>query len=161
MSYIIDTSTLIVLKNHDFPFPENRNFWDWLKDLCQEGVLQIPVEVYKEVMKGDDALVGWMKELGRDSFIPASMGAPHLGRVLNVYADPMPAKTLGVLQTKADPFLIAHAIAMQAIVITDERPAPKITKPEKIKIPDVCNCLGIPCTHISRLLWDHRASLPF
>lgn len=47
-------------------------------------------------------------------------------------------------RSKADPWVIAHAMAQDAIVVTKEK---KITNPLStvVKIPNVCENLNVPC----------------
>jgi len=160
MTFLIDASTLIVLKNRDFPVEMNPDFWAWLESLCLRGTVLIPREVRNEILKGADALTDWIRRLDGTVFVPAQTGARHLSRVLATYSTPMTSQALGVLQSKADPYLIAHALAMGRAVITDEGSKPDTIRPERKKIPDICRQLGVHCVHITRLMWDHRATLP-
>jgi len=160
MPFLIDASTFIVLKNRDFPVQGSQDFWQWLEQRCLDGSVRIPEEVKREIVKGDDDLSVWMRRLAGDSIIAPRTGAPFLSRVLDAYANPMPTQALGVLQSKADPYIIAHAMALGGTVVTDEKSAVAIENPAKKKIPDICMALGVPCSHITRLIWDHRETLP-
>lgn len=44
-------------------------------------------------------------------------------------------------RSMADPWVIAHAMAENATVVTKEEKAPDVTK--KIKIPNVCDNMGV------------------
>lgn len=52
-------------------------------------------------------------------------------------------------KSSADPFLIAAAIVHKAAVVTEERPS---GGPGKVKIPDVCREMKIPCMTLLEMM---------
>ena len=157
MTFIIDPSTLVTLKNYDFPFITCMDFWDWLKERCINNEILIPEKVHGEVLKRKDDLTSWVTNL---TSIPTTRCLPHIQRVLDSYAKPMPSQITQYLESRADPYVIAHALEQRGMVISDERSAPDVKNPQRKKIPDICRSLNVPCVHITRFIWDHRGVLP-
>ncbi len=55
---------------------------------------------------------------------------------------------------EADPWLIAHAKDNNYVIVTHERPSQSTTK---IKIPDICNGLGVKWINTFEMLRDENA----
>ena len=79
----------------------------------------------------------------------------HIGQVLNAYG-PLTDVALEELNEKADPYLIAHALALGAAVVTNEASHPGTTNPLNKHIPDICSYLGIACIRYPRFLWEMK-----
>ena len=60
MTYFLDSNFLIDAKNLHFPINRNPDFWCWLVQLGQSGLLRIPEAVHDEVNRGNDDLVEWV-----------------------------------------------------------------------------------------------------
>ncbi len=52
-------------------------------------------------------------------------------------------------RSQADPFVIATAVKLGAVVVTGEKRRGNLTIP---KIPDVCEAMGIPCMTFLEML---------
>ena len=128
------------------PISRVPEFWDWLVDRASKQQTKIPLEMYEEILKGnEDHLTRWVKDnraallldedvdVGLVAHVTASGYAPNL--------DEEEIQRLG-----RDPFLIAYALrdSAQRIVVTTE-----VSKPTKKRanrrIPDVCWDLGVRC----------------
>jgi hypothetical protein len=60
MTYFLDSNFLIDAKNLHFPMDRKPEFWSWLVQLGNDGILGIPEAVHKEVTRGNDDLVEWV-----------------------------------------------------------------------------------------------------
>lgn len=117
-------------------------YWTLLSHLGGQGMVFLPEEVQKEILRTQDELAEWLATSG----IPVRSISGSVTKCLgNIYsADP--AHLTLVDNTKgrslADPWVIAHAMAENAIVVTKEE---KVTaaNAKRIKIPNVCDRMGI------------------
>jgi len=134
--YCLDTGVLIEPWNKHYSPELCPEYWEILDDLAKKGVVFCTFEVRRELEKEDDGLYAWAKE------------KPHLFREVtddvNANMKKIMASHPELVDDKkgrslADPWVIAHAMADKAIVVTTEMPASK-----KIKIPDVCIAYKIP-----------------
>ncbi|MCF7895877.1 MAG: DUF4411 family protein [Candidatus Omnitrophica bacterium] len=138
--YCLDTNVFIEPWNKYYSMDLAPNYWDMIDGLAKKGVIFCTEFVKKEILKTDDHLSDWVKK------------RPYLFKPINEEVQ----KHLRVILRKherlvdssksrsmADPWVIAHAIAEQATVVTKEDPAPSLTK--KIKMPDVCKALNVEC----------------
>jgi len=105
-----------------------------------EGVVFSCEEVYGEIKKQDDALFKWAKERVTVFKKPTQEVLEQLKQVMSRFPN---FAAQGGSTNRADPFVIAHAWAVGAIVVTDEERADrqKATKPPKI--PNACDKLGL------------------
>jgi hypothetical protein len=118
------------------------DYWTLLSELGGRGLVFLPEEVQKEILRTEDDLAEWLS----GSEIPIRSITGSVTKCLgNIYsADP--AHLTLVDNTKgrslADPWLIAHAMAENAVVVTKEE---KVTaaNAKRIKIPNVCDRMGI------------------
>ena len=65
--YVIDSSALFDLKNN---YPERifGKLWELFNEMFERKQIVAPLEVYKEIKKGDDELVEWAEEY-KDNFL--------------------------------------------------------------------------------------------
>lgn len=118
-------------------------FWQWLEIANQNGIVLSVQEVADELE--DEELVEWKSEAGKNLFMPTD---PAIGDTLHKISDWVQSKpylesAAQEFFSNADPYLIAHAKIIGAIVVTHEISAPHSKK--DIKIPDVCNEFRIEC----------------
>ena len=117
-------------------------YWEIIETLGREGVLFVPQMVKTEIDKVDDTLKAWFKD---KNFLIKSIDANVQQRLKDIYAKDERHKRLvdsSKQRSLADPWVIAHAMAESATVVTKEN---KITDPnsDKIRIPNVCENMGI------------------
>jgi hypothetical protein len=150
--YVLDSNFLIIMKN-DMPVDsaEHTDFWELLLRLAQKDYLKLPEMVIEEITKGSDSLAEWVKANKKDLIIKTDAIYEKLPIVLAEYEkgiNGMPLDNLDLLDTNADPYVISHALALNAIVVSSEKPCKGDylqMSPKNRKIPDVCNALGIKC----------------
>jgi predicted nucleic acid-binding protein len=130
--YCFDTSAFIEPWNKHYPIRLLPQYWKNIANLIDAGRIFCPVEVYEEILKKDDSLVEWIKQrkekLVHPITIPVQQKVTEIlsrfPKLIKVYRN----------QSMADPWVIAHALIENAIVITKEIPGSNTD----IKIPNVC-----------------------
>lgn len=137
--YCLDTNVFIEAWNKYYSMKLSPGYWDVLDDLAQKGIIFCTQEVKYEIEKVDDKLTQWIKT--RNHFFKEITENVQscLRNVLQFERLVDSSKTRSV----ADPWVIAHAMAENAVVVTKEEPTPLLTK--RIKIPDVCKELKVKC----------------
>lgn len=118
------------------------DYWNVLNQLGEEKSIFIPQMVYNEIVRTEDELSKWLN----NSLIPIRKPTEAVVSCLKQIYTKNPTHKLLVDNTKgrslADPWLIAHAMLENAIIVTKEE---KITalNSHKIKIPNVCENMGV------------------
>lgn len=125
-----------------YPISVFPSLWNEIDTLIGRDQIWSVEEVYRELRRQEDELFAWAKARRKLFRKPT---ARVLGRLTDVMKQfPNFAARAGA-GNRADPFIIAEAIASDLIVVTDEAPLRikplKATKPPKI--PDVCEALGV------------------
>lgn len=122
------------------------DYWVLLRRLGEKGTLFLPEEVQKEILRTEDDLAAWLVE----SKIPIKSITANVTQCLARIYESDPRHTTLVDNTKgrslADPWVIAHAMAENAAVVTKEE---KVTaaNAKRIKIPNVCEAMAVRCIH--------------
>lgn len=152
--YVLDADALIIASRHDFPIGTNPGtFWTFLEDMGEARQIRIPEAVYDEIQRNDEGLYDWLNARRDKLFLPKDAALPYITMVLDAYGH-LSDIQLEQLNGKADPYLIAHALASGATVVTNEVPRPSASNPLNKKIPDICTCLSVTCVRYPRFLWD-------
>ncbi len=115
-----------------------------LDTLGHEGHLFIPRKVLEEIEHTDDELRSWIKKCK----IPVHEEDPNVAKCLGQIFEANPLHKYLVDNIKqrslADPWVIAHALNTNAIVVTKENYSVLPDNSNRIKIPHVCKNMGIP-----------------
>lgn len=142
--YCIDANVLIQAWQKYYSPKLCPSYWEVLNKLGEQGRLFIPSEVSKEIKKGEDGLFEWLKS-------SKIIVRPITGAVTQNWAAILakdPKHQFLVDNTKgrslADPWVIAHAMTENAVVVTKEEKQLAANTP-KIKIPNVCEAMGVRC----------------
>ena len=136
--YCLDTNVFVQAWNKYYSIHLCPDYWRVLDQLAEQGLIFCPVEVKRELEKTDDELSAWTK--GRPYFFVevTDQVNRNMRRIMRDFPR-LVDSTRG--RSIADPWVIAHAMAEGAVVVTKEEPAGDQTR--RIKIPDVCNALGV------------------
>ena len=157
--YIFDSDSLIHAYRDDFPPEgEHSDFWNWLNNIgSHEGII-IPEKVFEELSKKTDGLNKFLTKYPNLKNEPTVNCLSILPKVLSTYGD-LSDVDLEMLERKADPYVISHAMTLNATVVSCE-----VSKPYKIgvnkKIPDICDALDISFESYPRFLWRMRGIYP-
>jgi len=146
--FVIDSSALLDLKNQ---YPERifPGVWERLNEMCDQKLIIAPREVYREILKGDDELVEWVKRY-EDNFLEPSDN--ELFYVQNLLKD-YPANIILKYNTRpwADPFVIACAKNYKLPIIQHET-----NDPNQFKIPAIAKKHGLKCQRLIEFFDDEN-----
>lgn len=154
--YLLDANVFIQAKNLHYGFDFCPAFWAWLDENNTLGKVASIEKVADEIYAGEDDLSRWAEERGRGFFLPADAALVPVLSEVSAWASQQsyePAAISTFLQI-ADYWLIAHAKAHGWTVVTHEVPS---DGRRKIKIPNACIGLNIPCISPYEMLRRERA----
>jgi predicted nucleic acid-binding protein len=154
--YLLDSNIFIQARNLHYGFDFCPAFWEWLIAQNAAGLVRSIARVADELLAGDDDLSDWARARGSVFFLPPDdLLVPALARV-SAWANGQRFERAAIatfLQV-ADYWLVAHALAHCCTVVTHEVPADSV---RKIKIPNACIGLTIPCISPYDMLRRERA----
>ena len=137
MIYCVDTSAWLDGWVRDYPQDVFPSLWEKLSECVASGTLRCSEEVYVEIEKKEDGLHVWLKAR-KDVIVPIDEVIQRI--VSEVLAQHPRLVDTHRSRSQADPFVIATAERLQAVVVTGEKARGKLDIP---KIPDVCQDRGI------------------
>ncbi len=141
--YCLDANVLIQAWQKYYSPKFCPDYWSVLDELGKQDIIFIPKMVYDEITRTDDDLSKWLKK----SNIPVAEIDENVTSFLKIIFAANPSHQNLVDNTKnrslADPWVIAHAINVNAMVVTKEEKVTAINT-SKIKIPNVCDNMGVP-----------------
>lgn len=154
LGYSLDTSALVEPWVRHYPHEVFPAFWDNLDKLVHAGRAACIDEVRVELAKKDDDLLAWVT--AREALFQ-DLDDDVQRATAAILAHPeyrkLAANAIG--RDRADAFVIGLAQVRGATVVTYEKSASK-----KVKIPDVCNGLRVPCISMVELMrregWKFR-----
>ncbi len=154
--YLLDSNVFIEANRRYYAFDLCPGFWESLSIYHSKDLI-CSIDRVKtiEFAKGHDDLKEWADSKISKKFFVASDGED----VQASYAEAMQwvqdqkrfypfAKT--EYAESVDGWLIAYARAKGMILVTHEEPAPESKK--QVKIPDVCNAIGVQCVNTFDML---------
>ena len=156
--YCLDTDVFIQAKNGPYGFDIVPAFWDWLDQKVVEGILFSSTEVYKELSRGEDELAAWVKDRRKTNFFiePDSSVQKIFKDIANYVNDNYTTPQAQFFLDGADPWVIAHGKAKNAIVVTHEVLAAYNSK--KVKIPNICRLFDVKYINTYQLLRNLKAT---
>ena len=142
MSYLLDSDVLMEGRKRHYGFDICPGFWKWLELRNAEGKVLSVEKVRDEIGEGNDALVIWASAQPEAFFVPPDDRTIQAFATVSQWATSQAYTQQAVSDflQKADFFLVAHALAHALTIVTHERAA---NSPNKIKIPDACDALGV------------------
>ncbi len=150
MKYLLDANVLIQAKNEFCAFDICPGFWEWLDRAHSQGKIFSVKKVQEELLEGNDDLALWAHARSSLFLSPDEPVVSAFPRVTGWVEQEnfSPAARYAFLQG-ADFYLVAHALAHGFTVVTHEKPS---SSRRKVKIPNVCQGLGIPYVDIYTVL---------
>ena len=146
MIFCLDTSAWLDGWMRDYPEEVFPSLWAKLAECIASGQVRCSEEVYVELEKKDDGIHDWLKK-HKQVIVPIDE------RIQKIVADMLTEHPRLVdthrQRSQADPFVIATAESLGAVVVTGEKPRGKLDIP---KIPDVCEQRKIPCISFLQML---------
>ena len=152
MAYLFDTSAILEAKNRYYSFEVCPGFWTWLARERSSGNI-LSIDAVRKELEDPDA-----SDWARANSIFFEL--EDIGRLTEVSACVMNEARIKTeakfrFLAKADPLLIAHALAHNHTIVTHEVAAPGAIA--RVTIPDVCRQLNVPCVNTFYVLSELRA----
>ena len=151
--YLIDTNILIQSQNTYYGIDICPGFWDWITIAHGQGTLSSIREVFDEFTPDNEDCIAWRDE--NHEIFKTDHDEKDLAEAYRAITDwaegqsfTQPAKD--DFYGKTDFLLIAHCLAGKHTMVTFEISNPASKK--SIKIPDVCNGVGVPCVSFYQVL---------
>lgn len=142
---LLDANALMEASRLYYGFDLAPGFWTWLEDPGLTGQVGSIKAIKDEVTAGTGDLVDWARRLRSDFWVADDADTVAAMRQIAAWASdpsrPYTQSALSAFLAAADLRLIAHGLARGDVIVTREQPAPEAKK--VIKIPDVCNALGV------------------
>lgn len=154
MRYLLDANTLIEAKNRYYQMSICPGYWEWVILAHEDGVVASIASVGAELRRGNDELAEWARQ-NAGLFIEDSDAATQtvFAEVANFVAGSANNMKAGALEDfldGADPWLIAKARMLNAVIVTHERL--NEANRRKFLIPNVCRHFGVTCIDTFDLL---------
>jgi hypothetical protein len=153
LNYLLDANTYIQAKNEYYQMEVCPGYWDWLDhQFAAENLASVSM-VYDELKAFGDELSDWVKER-RVQFLDVSDEATqsHFSEIAEhvVQLENLKPGNRENFLEGADPWLIAKAREIKAVVVTHEALAPESSR--KVKVPNVCKVFDVECINTFQLL---------
>ena len=149
----LDSSVFIEGKKGPYGFDIAPQFWAIIDELMAEGRISCPVKVYNELSDGQDDLADWARARRRvglftEPDIPVQKAFREVvAYVARRYPDNQARRRF---LDRADPWVIAHAIAHGGTVVSLEGRDPDAS--QQVKIPNVCEHFNVPYVNTYQML---------
>lgn len=139
--YCLDTNILIEAWNKHYSMALCPDYWEILDGLAHDKKIFCTMEVKREIEKIDDGLYKWVRE--RPYFFRELTGKVFTN-LQKINSNPANHRLVdsSKFRSIADPWVIAHAMAENAVVVTRE--GFEANSAKRTKIPNVCQALGVP-----------------
>lgn len=135
--YTLDTNILVNM-NRLYPEDIFPGLWGSLEDLVKAGRICICEEVLEELKRGGDELHSWAKGLQGFACPVSATEPPLVGQISRAH----PGWVRGTTNA-ADPWLVAHALAHNRTIVTEERAAGHGVVDANQKVPNVAAEHGV------------------
>ena len=134
--YCLDTDVFIQAKNGPYGFDIVPAFWDWLDQKVTKGIIFSSAEVYTELSHGADELAEWIKDRRKTNFFvePDTTVQKIFQNIADYVSNNFEPPHAQFFLDGADPWVIAHAKAQNAIVVTHEVLAAENSKKLRYRI---------------------------
>jgi len=156
--YVLDANVFITSKNTHYGFDFAPGFWDWIDRAHSDGAICSLDKIKDELDAVQDELTAWAAARVQ-LFLPMDQATVASITLLATWVNASnyrPAAKATFLAS-ADHQLIAFAHAHNHSVVTHELSEPQNRR--KIKIPDACAQMGVPCATLFDVLRADKAKL--
>lgn len=144
--YSMDTSVFLTAYK-TYPFDLFPGWWEWIDRMTAQGQIFLCqmafLEIKRHTEKGD-AIYQWAQKQKKTHprFVREEDEAVFTRAEKIAMNFPELSNRKKIPTADADPYVIAHAMVTNAIVVTEEK---STNSPKPRKIPDVCQKLNIKC----------------
>lgn len=158
--YLLDSNILKEAKNRYYSFTICPGFWEWVRQGSGSALLGSVSKIRDEINDGDDddELKIWINNGQPLKFFAPDAATIEAMKVVSrwVMAQAYDEKNRAAFFAKADPLLVAHAMAHQGTVVTHESYVPSNSR--KVKIPNVCEAMEVRWINCFEMLREGAAS---
>jgi len=156
LPYAIDTSGLVDGRRRYYPPTVFPGLWQNIEDLITAGSLFAPEEVLNDLARQDDEVHAWARTQA-GLFVPLDDDIQQATTdILTIYAEWIPADRS---RNVADAFVVALARVRNCPVVSGEKWTGS-PYPDRVKIPNVCEGLGIRHMSFLEMLQDIGWAFP-
>jgi hypothetical protein len=153
--YWLDASVFIEANLRSYPIGIADSFWEWLAGQVQAGQIVSPRRVYKEVAENEDhqdLLAKWVKNRKDKGLcvLPTKAVQLLVGKIGEFVFSSYPGVEAYDFLRGGDPWVIAHALDDDGVVVTKE--SYRHPQAKKARIPDVCEHFGVSCIDTLEML---------
>ncbi|HCQ9143822.1 DUF4411 family protein [Klebsiella pneumoniae] len=152
--FLIDSNVFIAAKYFHYNFSYCKMFWDCLVQFNRKGIVYSVNSVKKELLAKPDEISKWVNEEIPPTFFQDEITSMQSYGVLMNWAQTLDvsdkAKEDFASQSKADAFLIAHAMTHGFSIISHEKNQEGAKK--RIMIPNAALAHGVNCLSIYEFL---------
>ncbi len=150
--YCLDSDVFIQAKNGPYGFDIFPAFWNWLDTQFSKETVFSSKMVYDELIAGEDELSEWIHNRKETNYFinPNQNIQSSFQDIANFVRQKYPLHQVEFFLDGADPWVIAQAKAMSAIVITHEVPVSENST--KIKIPNICNKFKVKYLNLYQMM---------
>lgn len=157
--FIVDSNVFLEAANTYYAFDRVPGFWSWLSTVMSDQQVRT-IEPVRDEINYPKELVDWLDEQASRGVMidisDPSVQAEYKDVVSWVIQQSYGPQHVTAFLDKADPWVIACAKTHGFVVVTQEQLAGPGTK--KIKIPNVCNALGVDCCSTFEMLSELNAT---
>ena len=141
--HLIDTDVFIRANREHYGLDYCPAFWDWLAFHGRAGNVGSVVAVLEEVRYPIE-LKQWARGPGRQLFRAVDTDVLVAAKDVSswVHGEGYLPGAVTSFMSKADYWIVSHALAHGCAVVTHEVAAKTV---KKVKIPNACRGLGVPC----------------
>lgn len=153
VDYWLDSNVFIEGRKGPYGFDIAPRFWNVLDDLIIAHRVSCPSLVYDELQSVQDDLSTWAKERRKTNLFvePSEVVQRTFQEVITYVMQHYPDnQSRRRFLNRADPWVIAHAIAQGGSVVTLEGEAPDTS--QQVKIPNVCSRFNVTCINTYQML---------
>ena len=134
--YVIDSDVLITFERTQ-PRDIYTSLWDRFEALLRDGEAVVPREALTELERGTDDLAAWVKKTG------AVLDADDAVIAVVAQISTRYPGWVRLAKNAADPFIIATAKVLGAVVVTNEHSRNSATLDVNLRIPQVAAEFGV------------------
>ncbi len=154
----LDSNSFIEPKKGPYGFDIAPGFWTFLEQKAAAGITASSITVFNELEDVEDDLLQWARQQRDKGFFidPDALVQTAFRQIADFVNKTYPQHQASDFLNKADPWIIAHAMAYGGRVVTLEIASPNSKKP---KIPDVANQFNVKCLNVYQMVRELGMSL--
>ena len=162
--YLLDTNVLVEASKRYYAFDLVSTFWEQLTNQAQAGIISSIDKVKAEIHYKNSSLTDWANNRFKRWESTDVVGTVEKHQDLMKWSIShqqytTKAKAEFASDSKADAWLVAHALARQCVIVTEEVFNRDIKR--KIPIPNVCQEFDVTYVDTFQMLRDLKINLVY